>query len=79
MSDLLVEVALIDKLEPHCNAERLEIVHVGGWPCIIGKDTFKAGDKVVYVPPDTCLPKELTDKIGVTQHTQTKAQGQRTC
>lgn len=36
----------------HPNADRLQIAVVSGWHCIIGKDTIKPGDRVLYIAPD---------------------------
>lgn len=69
-SPLTVPVALVDKILPHPNADRLEIAHVLGWQCIVGKGQFAEGDKVVYFPPDTVLSKDLSDELGVTQYLQ---------
>ena len=76
-SPLVVEVCTIEKVLPHSNADKLELAQVKGWQAVIPKDTFHAGDKTVYFPPDTVLPKELTDRFGVTNYTSTCGQGQR--
>lgn len=58
-SELIVEVVKIWKIEPHPNADRLDLATVKGWQCCIGKGQFKAGDKVVYFPIDSILPPEV--------------------
>jgi RNA ligase (TIGR02306 family) len=68
MSTLIVEVCRIQKVAPHANAERLELAHVKGWQCVVPKGKYKAGDKIVYIPPDAVLPVELSDRIGVTKY-----------
>jgi len=65
MSTLIVEVCKINDILPHENADLLEIAIVKGWECIVKKDQFKIGDKVVYIPPDTILPQSLIDRLGV--------------
>ena len=54
MSQHLIEIIEIGKIIPHPDPEvdRLEITHMWGWQCCIGKDQFKEGDKAVYIPPD---------------------------
>lgn len=70
MSSLIVEVCEIKEIKPHSNTEvhSLEISIVKGWQCIIKKGEFKAGDKVVFIPPDTILPIEVSDRLGVTTY-----------
>ena len=63
MSTLKVEVVAIDSIEKHPNADRLDIAHIKGWQCVIGKDNFKAGDMAVYFPIDSVLPQELEATI----------------
>lgn len=68
MSSLIVEVCQIDEVKPHPNADRLSIAIVKGWQCVVPKDTYKAGDPITYIPPDSVLPVELSDSIGVTKY-----------
>jgi RNA ligase (TIGR02306 family) len=46
----------------------LEIAVVGGWQCVVRKGEFRAGEKIVYFPPDTVLPQAVSDRFGVTQY-----------
>ena len=59
MSELKVEVTKILKVETHPNADRLDLVTVFGWQCVTGKDAYKEGDKVVYIPIDSILPSKV--------------------
>lgn len=68
MSSLIVEVCEIDKISPHPNADRLEICKVKGWNVITGKGQFSEWDKCVYIPPDSVLPLELAERLGVTKY-----------
>jgi RNA ligase (TIGR02306 family) len=54
----LATIEKIDELLPHPNADRLEIVKVLGYQCVVPKDLHKEGDLVVYIQPDTVLPKD---------------------
>lgn len=56
MSTHSVNVVEIAEIQPHPNADRLAIVHVNGWNCVVAKDQFKAGDRAVYVEPDYVVP-----------------------
>jgi RNA ligase (TIGR02306 family) len=62
MSELLVAVCKVDKIEKHPNADRLSIVTVKGWHCIVGLNQYKEGDLVVYCPPDAIIPQDIIDK-----------------
>ncbi len=62
MSSLIVTVCKVDKIEKHPNADRLSLVHVKGWQCIVGLDQYQAGDLVVFIPPDCILPDALIEK-----------------
>ncbi len=67
-SSLIVPVATIDALDPHPNADSLMLAQILGWQMVVAKDACQVGDKTVYVPPDTVLPQELSDKLGVTNY-----------
>ena len=56
MSTHAVNVIAIDEVRPHPNAERLEIVPVGGWQAVVKKGQFQAGDRAVYIQPDYTVP-----------------------
>jgi RNA ligase (TIGR02306 family) len=62
MSSLIVEVCKVDGVEKHPNADRLDIIQVKGWNCIVGRDQYKENDLVVFVPPDSIIPENLIDK-----------------
>jgi len=62
MSSLIVEVCEIKDVQPHPNADRLDIAHVKGWNCIIQKDSYKVGDWCVFFPPDSVLPDWIIEK-----------------
>ena len=68
MSSLIVEVCEIAQVLAHPNADALEVAVVKGWECIIKKDSFRPGDRVVYFPLDTVLPLELSERLGVTKY-----------
>jgi len=63
MSDLKVEIVEIDKVEKHPNADRLDLASIKGWQCVVSKDSFKEGDKAVYIPIDSILPPEIEYKL----------------
>lgn len=63
MSSLKVEIVKIDKVEKHSNADKLDIAFIGGWPCIVSKNSFKEGDLGLYFPVDSILPNEIEARI----------------
>lgn len=67
-SSLYVPVATIDALEPHSNADTLELATILGWQLIVKKGEYQVGDKITYFPPDTMLSPELSDRFGVTDY-----------
>lgn len=56
MSTHSVNVIEISEVRPHGNAERLEIVPVGGWQAVVRKGQFSVGDRAVYIQPDYTVP-----------------------
>jgi RNA ligase (TIGR02306 family) len=63
MSDVVVEVARIDVVVDHPNADRLSIVTTLGWSCITSRGRFKPGDMCIYLPIDSVMPPTLLARI----------------
>jgi RNA ligase (TIGR02306 family) len=59
MSTFKVFLTKIKEVLPHPNAKRLEIAKVYDWEVIIGKDQYKVGDIVLYVPVGSVLSEQL--------------------
>lgn len=72
MSSLICEVVKIKEIVPHGNADRLEIIKVKGWQCVSSKGKYKLGDEVVYIPIDSLIPFELSEKLGITNYLSNK-------
>jgi RNA ligase (TIGR02306 family) len=53
----LVSIRTIDRLVPHPNADRLDLAHVGGWQCVVGKDVHHVGESVLFFEVDSVLPE----------------------
>lgn len=53
------------KIEPHPNADKLNLAKVKGWQCCVLKTDFQDGDLGVYLPIDSVLPEALIDKLGI--------------
>lgn len=68
MSSLIVEVCLVEEIAPIEGADRIERVRVKNWWCVSGKDQYKPGDKVVFVPPDAVISEELANRWGIAKY-----------
>jgi RNA ligase (TIGR02306 family) len=51
-----VPLTTIVNIEPHSNADRLELATVYGFQVIVQKGKYKPGDRIIYVPIDSLLP-----------------------
>jgi RNA ligase (TIGR02306 family) len=54
-----MKLASIEKIKdviPHPNADKLDIVGVMGYKCIVLKNRYAVGDRIVFIQPDTVLP-----------------------
>lgn len=58
MSTHAIEIVEIGDIFPHHNpeVEKLELTHIFGWQCCIGKGQFKKGDKAIFISPDYVVP-----------------------
>lgn len=63
MSTHRVDVTTISKIEPHFNADRLEVAFCFGWPVVVPKGRYTQGDLVIYCPINSILPYELETKL----------------
>jgi RNA ligase (TIGR02306 family) len=54
----LASIELISEVNPHPNADKLDLAKVLGYTCIVEKGKFTSGDAVVFIQPDTVLPNE---------------------
>lgn len=58
MSDRkLAHVEIIESLNPIEGADKIEVCTVLGWHCVIKKDEFKVGEKVIYIEVDSVVPE----------------------
>ena len=53
-------------IEPHPNADKLEVARVKGYSCIVGKNQYRTGDLAVYLPIDSMIPKDILEELGLT-------------
>lgn len=69
MATFEVPVVRIDDVTDHPDADRLTIVHIGGYRCIANKHNdgswrYQPGDPVVYIPEDAVVPEWFLKKQG---------------
>ena len=52
------------------NSDFLEIISFSdnGWHVVQKKDTIHVGDKVFFIPPETVIPYELSEKLEITKY-----------
>ncbi|MEH2242491.1 RNA ligase (ATP) [Nostoc sp.] len=67
MSIFKVEVVKINSINPHPNADRLDIASIEGmgYQVIIGKGSFQPGDLAFYFPIDSVIPEKFLDQFGI--------------
>lgn len=56
-----MKIASVENLisvEPHPNADRLDIVKVLGYQCVTERGLHSAGDRIIYIQPDSVLPED---------------------
>lgn len=67
----LVRPVTIKSVEPAQNSDFLELIKFEevGWQCLAQKDKNNVGDVVMYIPPESVLPFELTEEAEITKLT----------
>lgn len=65
MSTFAVKVVPL-AIEPHPDADALELAAVQGYRSVVAKGSFQTGDLVAYIPEGAVLPEELIESMGLT-------------
>lgn len=73
MSSVIANVVEIETVEPHPNADRLALARIKGWQAVIrkhedGSPEFAPGERVVFIPPDSTLPREMAERLNVVSY-----------
>lgn len=63
MSEFVCEVVRV-AIEPHPNADAIELARVGDYISIVKKGQFVTGDLAVYIPEQAVLPEWMLKKLG---------------
>ena len=53
------------RIEPHPNADRLELAAIGGFRSVVGKGSFVDGDLAAYIPEGAVCPDWLIAELGL--------------
>lgn len=64
MSTFAVHVVRV-LIEPHGNADALEIARVGDYRSVVKKGQFRSGELVAYIPEQAIVPDPLLDELGL--------------
>jgi RNA ligase (TIGR02306 family) len=72
MSTIKVEVCEILDIQPHGNADALELATVQGWQMCVKKGVHQKGDLVVYFEQGTVLKKEIAAELNVATYLSDK-------
>lgn len=54
----LAHVELITALSSIKKADKIEVATVLGWQCVVKKEEFKIGDKIIYIEVDSIVPEK---------------------
>jgi RNA ligase (TIGR02306 family) len=65
MSTTFAEIVTVDSIQQHPYADRLEVAKIKGTTVVVGKGAFSAGSPAIYFPPDTLIPGQVADALGV--------------
>src|SRR6185436_9654169 len=84
MSSVIANVVEIEEVQAHPNADRLFLARVKGWQAVIrkredGSPEFAPGERVVFIPPASTLPREMAERLNVVSYLaeRTNVEGER--
>lgn len=63
MSEFKVPYTTIIRISEHNNADSLELAWVYGFQIVVKKNKYKAGDRIIFIPPNSVLPMKLEELL----------------
>ena len=54
----LATIQIIENITPIPNADNIVVAKILGWECVVKKDEFKIGEKVIYCEVDSVMPEK---------------------
>lgn len=61
-------VSTVKEIKPIEGADKIELAVIGGWNCIIQKDTYKVEDLVIVATTDAIIPSKISDPMNITSY-----------
>lgn len=55
----LASIQVVSQINPHPNADAIELATVRGWQVVVKKGEFQPGDTVIYLEIDSWVPTEI--------------------
>jgi RNA ligase (TIGR02306 family) len=68
----LATIREVTNIKEITNADRIEVAIITKWECIVSKNEFKIGDIVVFIEPDSLIPKEIKEFDFLDKYCKTK-------
>lgn len=65
MSEFVVRVVPITRIDPHLDADRIELAVIGEFRSVVVKGRFKTGDLVAYIPEASLVPGALLNEMNL--------------
>ena len=64
MAEFAVKIHRI-RLEPHPNADAIELAAIGGYRSVVKLGQFQEGDLLAYIPEGAIIPSGLLQEMGL--------------
>jgi len=65
-----IQQVTVTNIKPADNSDKLDVIKFeeSGYQAVVKRDSFKVGDKVCFIPPESVLPFELSEALEVTNY-----------
>ena len=65
MAEFKVEVVKLENVNPHPNADRLDVIPVFDYNVVNAKGKYKEGDTAIYIPVQAVLPDNIIEDLNL--------------